>query len=91
MGALEILFIIIVIITIDYKLRWDSHRPTDNIYKTVSRRVFLLSKLKYLVNMDTCFSVPTLKLTLIMRRSSGTDVAVSSKTDQILCTEDLYI
>ena len=38
-------------ITIDNKLRWDSH--TNNVYKTVSRRVFLLSKLRYIVDIDT--------------------------------------
>ena len=31
-------------ITIDNKLRWDSH--TNNVCKTISRRVFLLSKLR---------------------------------------------
>ena len=38
-------------ITIDNKLRWDSH--TDNVCKTVSRRVFILSKLRYIVDIDT--------------------------------------
>ena len=38
-------------ITIDNKLRWDSH--INNVCKTVSRRVFLLSKLKYVVDIDT--------------------------------------
>ena len=38
-------------ITIDNKLRWDSH--TNNVCKTVSRRVFLLSKLRYIVDIDT--------------------------------------
>ena len=38
-------------ITIDNKLRWDSH--INNVCKTVSRRVFLLSKLRYIVNIDT--------------------------------------
>ena len=38
-------------ITIDKKLRWDSH--TNNVCKTVSRRVFLLSKIKYIVDIDT--------------------------------------
>ena len=33
------------------KLRWDSH--TTNVCKTVSRRVFLLSKLRYIVDIDT--------------------------------------
>ena len=33
-------------ITIDNKLRWDSH--INNVCKTVSRRVFLLSKLRYI-------------------------------------------
>ena len=38
-------------ITIDNKLRWDSH--INNVCKTVSRRVFLLSKLRYIVDIDT--------------------------------------
>ena len=38
-------------VTIDNKLRWDSH--TNNVCKTVSRRVFLLSKLRYIVDIDT--------------------------------------
>jgi hypothetical protein len=38
-------------VTIDNKLRWDSH--TDNVCKIVSRRVFLLSKLRYIVDIDT--------------------------------------
>ena len=38
-------------ITIDNKLRWDSH--TNNVCKTLSRRVFLLSKLRYIVDIDT--------------------------------------
>ena len=38
-------------ITIDNKLRWDSH--TNNVCKTVSRRVFLLSKLRYIIDIDT--------------------------------------
>ena len=38
-------------ITIDNKLRWDSH--INNVCKTVSRRVFLLSKLRYIVDVDT--------------------------------------
>ena len=38
-------------ITIDNKLRWDLH--TNNVCKTVSRRVFLLSKLRYIVDIDT--------------------------------------
>ena len=33
------------------KLRWDSH--INNVCKTVSRRVFLLSKLRYIVDIDT--------------------------------------
>ena len=37
--------------TIDNKLRWDSH--TNNVCKTVSRRVFLLSKLRYIVDIGT--------------------------------------
>ena len=38
-------------ITIDNKLRWNSH--INNVCKTVSRRVFLLSKLRYIVDIDT--------------------------------------
>jgi len=38
-------------ITTDSKLRWDSH--TNNVCKTVSRRVFLLSKLRYNLDIDT--------------------------------------
>ena len=38
-------------ITIDNKLRWDSHN--NNVCETVSRRVFLLSKLRYIVDIDT--------------------------------------
>ena len=38
-------------ITVDNKLRWDSH--INNVCKTVSRRVFLLSKLRYIVDIDT--------------------------------------
>ena len=38
-------------ITIDNKLRWDSH--INNVCKTVSRRVFLLSKLRYTVDVET--------------------------------------
>ena len=38
-------------ITIDNKLRWDSH--INNVCKTVSRRVFLLSKLRYIIDIDT--------------------------------------
>ena len=38
-------------ITIDNKLCWDSH--INNVCKTVSKRVFLLSKLRYIVDIDT--------------------------------------
>ena len=38
-------------ITIDTNLCWDSH--TNNVYKTVSRRAFLLFKLRYIVDIDT--------------------------------------
>ena len=38
-------------ITIDNKLRWDSH--INNVCKAISRRVFLLSKLRYTVDIDT--------------------------------------
>ena len=38
-------------ITIDNKLRWDSH--INNVCKTVSSRVFFLSKLRCIVYIDT--------------------------------------
>ena len=38
-------------ITIDDKLRWDSH--INSVCKTVSRRDFFLSKLRYIVDIDT--------------------------------------
>ena len=38
-------------IIIDNKLRWDTH--TDTLCKTLSKRVFLLSKLKYIAGTDT--------------------------------------
>ena len=38
-------------ITIDNKLRWNSH--TNNVCKTVSRRVLLLLKLRYIIDNDT--------------------------------------
>ena len=38
-------------ITIDNKLRWDSH--INNVCKNISRRVFFLSKLRYIVDIDT--------------------------------------
>ena len=38
-------------IIIDNKLRWDTH--TDTLCKTLSKRVVLLSKLKYIVDTDT--------------------------------------
>ena len=37
-------------ITINNELRWDYH---TNVSKTISRRVFLLSKLRYIVDIDT--------------------------------------
>ena len=41
-------------ITIDNKLRWDSHYICiNNVCKTASRGVFLLSKLRYIVDIDT--------------------------------------
>ena len=48
----------------DNELRWDTH--TDTLCKTLSKRVFLLSKLKYIVDSDTLkvFLVPTLNPTL---------------------------
>ena len=36
---------------IDNKLRWDTH--TDTLCRTLTKRVFLLSKLKYIVHTDT--------------------------------------
>ena len=38
-------------IIIDYKLRWDTH--ADTLCKTLSKRVFLLYKLKNIVDTDT--------------------------------------
>ena len=38
-------------ITIDNKLRWDWH--ANIVCKTVSRRVFLLSKIRYILDIDT--------------------------------------
>ena len=38
-------------ITVDNKLRWGTH--TDTLWKTLSKRVFLLSELKYIVDTDT--------------------------------------
>ena len=38
-------------IIIDHKLRWDSH--TDSMSKTITKRVCLLSKLRYFVDTDT--------------------------------------
>jgi len=38
-------------LTIDNKHRWDSH--INNVCKTVSRRGFLLSKLRYIVDIET--------------------------------------
>ena len=38
-------------VTIESKLRWGSH--VDNTCKTVSRRFFLLSKLRYIVDIHT--------------------------------------
>ena len=38
-------------LTIDNKLRWDSHN--NNVCKTVSRRAFRLSELRYIVDIDT--------------------------------------
>ena len=38
-------------IIIDNKRRWDTH--TDTLCKTLPKRVFLLSKLKYIVDTDT--------------------------------------
>ena len=38
-------------IIIDNKLRWDTH--TDTLCKTLFKRVFFLSKLKYIVDTDT--------------------------------------
>ena len=38
-------------IMIDHKLRWDSH--TGSMCQKISKRVFLLSKLRYFVDTDT--------------------------------------
>ena len=38
-------------IIVDNKLRWDTH--TNTLCKTLSKHVFLLSKLKYIVDTDT--------------------------------------
>ena len=63
----------------DNKLRWDSQ--TDSVYKTVSKRDFLLSKLRYIVDIDTrkLFLNVQLNLILIMHQLCGTDVAMFSK------------
>ena len=37
--------------TVENKPRWDSH--PNNVCKTVSRRVFILWKLRYIVDIDT--------------------------------------
>ena len=62
-------------ITTDNKHRWDSH--TNNVYKTVSTRVFILSKLRYIVNINTrklFFNAHSKShIGLIMHQSSGTD------------------
>ena len=44
-------------LSLDNKLRWDSY--TNIVCKTVSRLVFLLSKLRYIVDIDTRSSVRT--------------------------------
>ena len=62
-------------ITIDSQLPWDSH--TDNVCKTVLRRVFLLLKLMYTVDIDTrklFFSVHIKPAVHIIHQSCGTDV-----------------
>ena len=38
-------------IIIDNKVQWDTH--TDTLCQTLSKRLFLLSKLKYIVDTDT--------------------------------------
>ena len=54
-------------IIIDNELRWDTH--TDTLCKTLSKRVFLLSKVKYIVDSDT------LKLFFSAHITSHTDYA----------------
>ena len=68
-------------ITIDNKLRWDSH--ANNLCKTISRRVFFLSKLRYIVDIDTrkLFFNAHIKPHIDLRQSHGTDVIMFSKGD----------
>ena len=66
-------------ITIDNKLRWDSH--TNNVCKTVLRRVFLLPKLRYVVDIDTRKLFFNAHIKPHMRQSCGTDVVMFSKRD----------
>ena len=65
-------------ITTDNKLRWDSH--INNVFKTVSRRIFFLSKLRYIVDIDTRKLLFNAHIKpLIMRQSCGTDEVMFSK------------
>ena len=68
-------------ITLDNKLRWDSH--INNVCKTVSRRVFLLSKLRYIVDIDIrkLFFSAHIKPYIDYASVCGTDVVMFSKRD----------
>ena len=76
-------------ITIDNKLRWDSH--TNNVCKTVSRRVFLLSILRYIVNIDTRKLLFNAHIKHHIDYASVVWDGCSDvlKRDSILCTEEL--
>ena len=76
-------------ITIDNKLRWISH--TNNVYKTVSRRIFLLSKLRYTVDINTrkLFFNAHIKPGIDYASAVSDRVAMSSKRDYIFCAEEL--
>ena len=66
-------------ITIDNKLRRDSH--TNNVCKTVSRRVFLLSKLRYIVDIDTRKLFFNAHIKPHIDFACGMDVVMFSKRD----------
>ena len=59
---------------------------------TVSRRVFLLSKLRYTVDTDNgklfCNTHIKPNIDYTVHQSCGTDVVLFSKRDYILCTEE---
>ena len=73
----------------DNKLRWDSHN--DNVCKTVSRRVFRLSKLGYGADIDTkkLFFNAHIKPHIDYASVVWAGVAMFSERDKILCTEEL--